>query len=366
MNKIVVIGGHLTPALALVEELEGDQKFQIIFFGRKHATQGTKNLSAEYKIVSSKKIKFYALSAGRLQRKFTRYTVSSLILLPFGFLQSIVYLIMVRPKLVVSFGGYLSTPVVFAAWLLGIDSITHEQTSVPGLANRINSLFVKKVFLTWPGSQEYFAKDKAEVIGNLVRKSLQDAKKLDPKVKSFLDKSDKLILVTGGNQGSHFLNQLITKSVPSLKNYQVLHELGTANWGSDHQMAQKAKSPNYLAVEYLNGQDHGQVLKKASIVVSRSGANTIWEIAYFAKVAILVPLSVSSGNEQLKNAKILETAGSAIIHHQEGFNQGELLKSVERIFKDYPVFQTKAQSFSKNLSHNATHKLAIYIKNQLV
>lgn len=365
MKKIVICGGHLTPALALIEELENQKGLEIVFFGRKKTTARSKNPSLEYEVAKKHQIKFYNLAAGKLQRKFTRYTLSWLFKIPLGFIQSFIYLLLERPNLVVSFGGYLSTPVVFCAWLLGVDSITHEQASVPGLATRANSLFVKKIFLSWPQTQKYFNGDKTVVIGNLVRQSLGQKQKIDAKIANLLKKPQKLILITGGNLGSHFLNQLIFQEQVNLKNYLVVHQLGTTNFGGDHQKAQSIKSPNYLAMPYLEGANHGAVLKRADLVVCRAGANTIWELAAFAKPAIIVPLSFSSGSEQIKNAQILAGAGSVIVLRQQELNPEKLISAISKIFQNYPQYKNKAVVFQKTLPTGASKKLAAYILETL-
>src|SRR3990167_10163673 len=196
MKKIVVCGGHLTPALALIEKFENDKNYKILFFGRKYATEGSKSLSAEYRVITQKGIHFWVIESCRLQRKFTRFTISSLLKIPLGFLESFIFLLFVRPSLIVSFGSYLSVPIVFSGWLLGIDTIAHEQSIVPGLATKINSIFAKKLFLSWPQTLSYFQKEKCQVIGNLVRKSLFKTNAKSRAVKQFLNKSKKLILIT--------------------------------------------------------------------------------------------------------------------------------------------------------------------------
>ena len=138
MKKILILGGHLTPALALIESLK-EQKVEIIFLGRKKVTEGKKPPSAEYQQVGNLNVKFQNIVTGRIQRHLTLYTVPSLFKIPIGFIQTFLTLLYFRPSIVVSFGGSLSFPAVFAAWLLGIGSITHEQSAIPGISNRINS-----------------------------------------------------------------------------------------------------------------------------------------------------------------------------------------------------------------------------------
>ncbi len=160
MKKIVICGGHLSPALALIGQLQKEKDLEIIFFGRKFATEGSANTSAEFKEINSQNLKFVNITAGRLSRKLTIPALISYLKIPLGFIQSFFNLLILRPKLIVSFGGYISPPVVFCGWLLGIDSICHEQPVVPGLANKINSLFVRKIFVSWPDTAKYFPENK--------------------------------------------------------------------------------------------------------------------------------------------------------------------------------------------------------------
>lgn len=361
MKKIVICGGHLTPALALLGELEKRRDLKIFFFGRKFATEGSPNLSAEYRSILPRNIHFINITTGRWQRKFTKYTLTSLVKIPIGFLESLFYLLATRPNLIISFGGYLSVPVVFTGWLLGIDSIGHEQSIVPGLATKINSLFAKKVFLTWPKTGHYFD-DKGEVIGNLTRKAIFQKRTRHKKIQDFLDKKGKLIFITGGNQGSHFLNTKITSLLPKLKNYLIFHQVGTANFEKDQDLAKQIKRDNYFALTWLDSSDFGAVANRADLVISRSGANTVWDLANLAKVAILVPLSGSAAGEQLQNAQILQKAGSAIVLHQENTTEGNLLATIEKFFKDGASYQKKAKEFAKTLPSQAVAKIIRFLQ----
>lgn len=361
LKKIVICGGHLTPALAIIDELKTHKDVQLFFFGRKYATEGSKSLSVEFRIITQRGIKFYNIYTGRLQRKFTRFTIPSLFKIPIGFIQSFVFLILARPSLIVSFGGYLSTPVVFAGWLLGIRSITHEQALVAGLANRINSLFVEKIFLAWPAAQKHFDEKKSQVIGNPVRNSIFLQKANSAQIKNFLKKSSKLIYVTGGSLGSHFLNQLMFKSINNLRDFAILHQVGSTNFKNDLATAKKIKMVNYLAVDYVGDLDIGAVLNKASLVVSRAGANTIWELAILSKPAILIPLPIAAGGEQEANAAVLEKAGAAQVINQDDLNPVRLKKAIVEIAKNYQNCKNAAIAFSKTLPRDASKKLAGYI-----
>lgn len=359
--RIVLCGGHLTPALALLEGFQAKKDLEIFFFGRKHSTEGNKNLSAEYRQLGSKKLKFVEITAGRFQRKFTKYTIPSLAKIPIGFIQSFVQLLIIRPKVVVAFGGYLSLPVVFCAWLLGIDSIIHEQSSYPGLANRINAIFAKKIFLTWPQTQQYFPKNKSEVTGNLTSSSITSTHAKDKNLDKFLQKSTNIIFVTGGNQGSHFLNVLTRDLALRLKVFSILHQVGTANYKSDMEKSKRIKSANYMAVDYLDSENIGAAYNNAQLVIARSGANTVWDLAQLAKVAILIPLPISASDEQAKNAQILETAGSALVIPQKEATVDKIEEAIDKISKNLNSHKVKSENFKKTLPRGASAKVAEYI-----
>ena len=360
MRKIVICGGHLTPALATIEQLQKKGNCQIIFFGRKFPMEGNINLSAEYRIISAKGIKFVAITTGRLQRKFTKYTIWSLFKIPVGFLEAIYNLLVIRPSIVVSFGGYISTPIVVCAWLLGIDSVVHEQAAVGGLANRINSLFAKKIFLTWRQSQKYFSR-KSEVIGNPTRSSLTKTRAHDPKIANFLKKSKNLIFVTGGNQGSHFLNSLTFELLPRLVEFSILHQVGTANFKGDLDRAKAISNPNYLCTDYLDNENIGAVYNQAKFVIARAGANTVWDIAMLAKVAILIPLPISASGEQAQNAQILADAGSALVLDQKEATPPRVTRTIEDLLKNFSQHQKSAQKFNKTLPKDSAAIIAKYI-----
>lgn len=365
MKKIIVCGGHLTPALSLIEELKGEENLQIIFFGRKYATEGSKSESAEFKIITGLKIPFYNIKGGRLQRRFTRFTLTSLLKIPIGFAQSLYYLMTLRPHFIVSFGGYLSVPPVICGWLIGIPTIAHEQAVVPGLATKINSLFVDKIFLTWPQSQKYFDTKKIEVIGNLFQKSIFNKKPKSKIIAAFLKKAQNLMVIMGGNQGSHVLNILTFDLVKKVKGFQFLHQVGSTNWEGDLDKAKKIKLKNYLALEYIGSQDLGGVLEKAKIVISRSGANTVWDLALLKKSAIFVPIPTSSGGEQIENAKILEKVGQAIIVNQNELSTHRIIDAKNKLNSLNRSHGRQISEFSKSLPQTAGIKMAKYITGEI-
>src|SRR5687768_5813930 len=113
--KIALTGAHFTPAHAVIEELKTYEDVEIIYLGRNHTMEGDKTPSAESKILPSLGITFIPLTAGRVQRQFSRYTIPALLKIPLGFIQALYFIAKEHPDVVLSFAGYVAVPVVLAA-----------------------------------------------------------------------------------------------------------------------------------------------------------------------------------------------------------------------------------------------------------
>lgn len=322
--KVMFIGGHLTPALALVQEFKAYQINNLFWVGTKHSQTNSTNLSAEYIEVEKLKIPFYEFKTGKLWRKWTIKTfhlgVLQLLLIPWGFVKAFFLLLKVRPKLVVGFGGYLQLPLILWARILGIYSIIHEQTSVIGTANRYAGKFANRVFLSWPETINLFEKDKVLLVGNLIRRGFFDNQKV---INNIFNNSKPIILVTGGNQGANTINKRLFAFLPSiLSNVNIIHQVGNSSITKDFENAQSIfnnlsedlkGSYKFFADDFENFDDY---MRMANIIVSRSGANTVTEILALGKLAVLIPIPWSSQMEQQKNAEIVEKTGLGYILKQ--------------------------------------------------
>lgn len=143
--KLLITGGHLAPALALIEEIKKIKKeVDIIFVGRKYPTDQERTLSLEYKEISKKNLTFISLEAGRLTRVMSVSSLIGILKIPIGFLQAFFIINKYRPNYIMSFGGYLALPIVFWGYIFRIPVFTHEQTIKPGLANKFIGFFFKK------------------------------------------------------------------------------------------------------------------------------------------------------------------------------------------------------------------------------
>jgi len=338
-RKIAITGGHST-GLALIEEIRKQHPdWQIYYFGRKYALEGRKAPSFDAQVVSQIKfIKFISLTTGRLQRRFSFSALLSLLKIPYGFCQTLYWLIKIRPDLILSFGGYVSVPVVVVGWLLGIPSITHEQTQTIGLATKINSLFSKKVALAFPQLVSKFSSSKAVYTGMPLRDCLHN--KTRPESLINLDRRLKatkkpLLYIATGKTGSQKINDLIKKLVPILtQKYVILHQVGELDFAKYQSLINK----NYWPKAFLPSQEQGWALNKADLLVSRAGANITFEILFLKKAAIFIPLPFSSQEEQKKNAAWFVSLGGGKMLEQKGLSPKKLLTTIRQVLKDKEIY----------------------------
>ena len=319
VTKICITGGHLTPAKAVIDEIQDQYPlWNIVFIGRSTEFEGSNIPSKEKELMSSLGIPFVGITAGRLQRAFSMYTVTSLAKFPVGIVQSLLFCMREKPDMIVSFGGYVALPVVLAAWIFGIPVLTHEQTRVSGLANRIIGVFAKKICITYPDTNHLFPLEKTVVTGLPIRKELFDDR-FTPEWKVNLKKYP-LIYLTGGTTGSVSLNALLFPIIERLvQHYTVVHQTGAMSAipaKRVYDLLPESGKSRYIARDYVGERYVGWLLRNASLVVGRSGANTVTELALFRKKALLIPLPWSGGGEQLQNAKWLEKAGLATVIEQ--------------------------------------------------
>lgn len=233
--NIIICGGHLSPALAIIEKLKSINIFSysLFYFGRKSALEGDDSLSLEYITAAKLAIPFYCLISGRLQRSISSYSLTSLLKIPVGFIQSLYYVYKLKPDIVISFGGYVALPVCIAAYIKGVPILTHEQTHVLGLSNRIIARFAEVVCLSWEHTAKVPPGTKTIYTGLPIRKAIKSV--TNKKFISIGNSKLPLIYITGGSLGSRSINQVVQQILPTLlKRFRIFHQTGTANNNADY------------------------------------------------------------------------------------------------------------------------------------
>lgn len=349
--KIVIIGGHLTPALSVIEELPTVAK--VIYIGRKYALEGDSAVSFEYQEVTKLKIPFKDIKTGRLQRSFTKYTIPSLFKIPLGFLQAALILKRFKPDVVVGFGGYVSLPVVLAAYIFKIPVVIHEQTLEAGAANLFAAKYSEKICISHPSSKKFFPGEKTILTGDPIRKTITTPGKIIN-----FDLPKPIIYITGGSLGSHFINNLIMNCLPQLlEKYSVIHQTGGARKFSDFEKLSilkeglnKGKKEKYIISKFFSDGQIGTILSISDLVIGRAGINTVTELAALNKPSLLIPLPNTQKDEQKKNALYLKRIGLGEILDEKGLGVKEFLGRIEKMIKNIEKYRVKEEEtfYSKN------------------
>ncbi|HXK52902.1 MAG TPA: glycosyltransferase, partial [bacterium] len=227
--KIVLIGGHHSSAIPVIKELQkSDSSLELVWFGHRNSTRSNKRESLEHKEITALGLKFYSLRAGKFYRT---YNPISLLMIPLGFVHALLLLIKERPDAILTFGGYLSVPVVTVGWFLRIPSVLHEQTVVVGYANKFSSFFAKRVLLSWPDSIKFFNKKKVQVVGIPIRSEIFEASSA-----SFIcEPSLPVMYITAGKSGSNKINLLINSILEHLLDeVNIIHQCGDHSQFNDY------------------------------------------------------------------------------------------------------------------------------------
>lgn len=353
--KIAFTGGHHNSALVIAKALQ-KEGYPIIWIGHKFNSRHDKSLSAEYQEITRSGLRFVELKTGKFYHKFNPF---EWLKIGFGFFQSFIYLLKHRPKLIFSSGGYISVPVVIVGWILGIPSITHEQTVVSGWANKAISPFVKKILLTHASSIKNYPKNKSVVVGLPLRKEILNSKytkKFDPK----------LIYISCGKQGSHIINKALFPIIPKLvEKYTVVHQTGASTLTKDSDKARRLKEKlgnkksRYIFAPYFFAEDSSTYIRSASLIVGRSGAHSVYELMVLGKKAVLIPIPWVSHDEQFLNAELSRKQIGSTIIEEKNLTPESLYQAITELIKK-PVVKS-----TEKLVTNASEKI-IQIVHELL
>jgi len=352
MDRIVITGGHHSSALPVIKELSNRfPKLEILWFGHKYSLAGSKNPSLEYQEITGLGIPFTELKAGKF---YKTYNPIRILKIPFGFFQSFYMLKKLRPDVVLSFGGYLAVPIVVAAWILRIPSVSHEQTVITGYANRAISLFANKILYTWPQSLKYLPKHKSVMTGLPLREEIFSSRKKD-----FVIQNRKpTIFITAGKSGSHIINTAVKKILEDLlKIANVIHQTGDHSKYEDfnklkeeyEKFKTKVEGTYYLR-KFIYADTIGDAFNAADLIIARAGAHTCYEIMHLGKPGILVPIPWSSHNEQNKNAQVVKDLGLVeVVPEDKIKDEKYLLEVIREVLENREQYHYK-KPFEKNLN----------------
>lgn len=355
-------GGHISPAIAVVQELRQRRPLDILWIGSgsRFERDAATSLGAGYR----------AIQTGKLRRYLSFQTPIDAVRIPAGIAQAWRVLGRWKPDVVLATGGFVSVPTVVAARLRGIPTLTHEQTAHIGLATKINARFADVVALSFERSRSLVTAPRGRVVvtGNPVRPAVLGGSR-ESALRRFDLRGDlPLLYVTGGVQGARALNQVVSEALPQLLGYvETIHQCGPESVHDDLQrLRQRADSlsephrSRYRVVATV-GDELGDIYAAASLVVGRAGAGTVNELGALGIPSILVPLP--GAEEQRQNALQLADAGGAIVVSQDDLTPGRLVDEVRALVEHPSRLREMASAVHGRIPADATASLADEIES---
>jgi len=353
------------PTLSVVRQLEEklEGKVRILYLGSRG--------SLDQSLVRAAGLPFRGIFSGKLRRYWASdfgaflLNVVDIFKVLLGVIQAFFIILFFRPDVIFSKGGFVSIPVVISGWLLRIPMIAHESDSILGLANRIALKFIAKLAVGFEiGNYPQLPLKKLIFTGNPLRDdlaSLGHFSKLAIKKEMGFSKDLPVVLIIGGSQGAKRINELVMEILARLLPYcNLLHITGKAGYKETEEAASKISPKfrkNYKFFDFVGG-DYGKFLSVADLVVSRAGANSITELAWAGKPAILIPLSSSAGEHQTKNARVLEQSGAAVVLDEKKIKSADLTRAILELLADEKKCHILSERIKRFFEPEAASKIA--------
>ncbi len=330
-------GGHFYPIIAVAEAINTEVRERKLLEPQLYYAAPD---PYDREMLVAQNINFVATSAGNMRGSSSLLNFVGYIKTGWGVTKSIIRIFFLYPDVVFGTGGYASFPSLLAAKLFKIPVVIYATDADPSRVNKWAGKFAAKIAISYPESAEYFPKDKVALTGNPVRKSL-----LIPAREGayeFLKMRHDLpvILVIGGSQGAQAINEVILSALPQLVGkYQVVHQTGEANFAdvsgrAKVVLAENINAANYKPFDYLNDLALRMSAGVASLVISRAGSGSIFEIATWGIPSILIPIPEPISHDQGKNAFAYARSGACVVIEQNNLTSGLLLSEIGRILEN--------------------------------
>ncbi|MBE6064870.1 undecaprenyldiphospho-muramoylpentapeptide beta-N-acetylglucosaminyltransferase [Clostridium cochlearium] len=343
-KKIILTGGgtagHVTPNISLIPKLK-KLGYEIGYIGTKDGI--------EKSLIEKEGIKYYGISSGKLRRYFDLKNFTDPFKVLKGIMEARKIIKKEKPNVVFSKGGFVAVPVVIGAYLNRVPVISHESDMTPGLANKISTPYCNKVCVTFPETLKHIKGDKGVLTGTPIREELfLGDKEKGKKICGFKDNKP-IVLLIGGSLGSKVLNNLIRENIEELlKKFNIIHICGKGNI----EKTLKNKE-GYSQFEYVK-EELPHLMKASSIVISRAGANAIFELLALAKPNLLIPLSKkASRGDQILNARSFEKNGYSLVLEEEEITNEIFLKKLNYLYENREKYinNMKKSSFKNGIDN---------------
>ncbi len=353
MRKIVLTGGgtsgHVTPNIALLPGLKREG-FDIHYIGSRNGM--------EKELIQKEGIPYYGISAGKLRRYFDAKNITDIFKVAGGLLQAHSILGRLKPSAVFSKGGFVSCPVVWAAWLRRIPVIIHESDITPGLTNKLSIPFAKAICYTFPETESHVSGRNSIRTGMPIREGLAEGDRSKGRSICSFNNAKPVIMIIGGSLGSERINSVVRNILDMLlKDFNVCHLCGKGNINEEF-----INKQGYKQFEYVN-EEQPHIYAAADLVVSRAGATTLFELLALRKPGLLIPLSkAASRGDQILNAASFEKLGYSSVLSEDMLSDESMLKAI------YDLWNNKGRywaAMDKNANESGTSAVIRIIKENM-
>jgi UDP-N-acetylglucosamine--N-acetylmuramyl-(pentapeptide) pyrophosphoryl-undecaprenol N-acetylglucosamine transferase len=330
-------GGHVFPALALADEVRRLPGSEVLFVGSRGGL--------EERLVPARGYAIELLQVGKLRGAGIIARARTLAALPLSVVAALRLLRRFAPNVVVGVGGYASGPVALAATALRLPIVLLEQNAIPGTTNRVLARLADAVVVAFRRAARDLPRDRTLLLGNPIRAEVLAAVAARS---ARGPRATPTLLVLGGSQGAHALNELACAAAPALMGrvpgLTLIHQTGAADAAS---IAQRYAEAQITAQVSAFIDEIGPLLAQADLVLSRAGATTLAELAVAGVPAVLVPYPFAADDHQAENAAELVDAGGAVMFRQEDLNPERLATLLGDLLADAPRRQQMAQAMSR-------------------
>jgi len=316
-------GGHIYPAVAVAKEFAARHPdAEILFVG---STRGMEN-----QIVPTEGFKLVTLDLTYLPRYPSFEQVKTAFRAAKAIVQAVGLLKRFAPDVVMGTGGYAAGPLMFAAALMGYPTIIHEQNAFPSLTNRLLARFVDRIAVSHESVYAHFPRQKVHVTGNPLRPAILIADRSEARRSLGIHCKQKVLLVVGGSGGALRLNQTVCDAYGELLSLGVhlIHVTGKKYYSEVSVRASVFGGKPLDVLDYATNMP--ELLAAADLVISRSGSFTA-ELAALGKPSILIPSPIAANDHQLFNARVVESAGGAVVITEDSLSSQALTDAVRRL-----------------------------------
>lgn len=338
--KIIMTGGgtagHVTPNLALIPKLK-KEGFEIKYIGS--------NDGIEKEIITKNNIPFFGISCGKLRRYFDVKNFTDPFKIIKGIAQALVIISKEKPDVIFSKGGFVAVPVVIAASIKNIPVVAHESDITPGLANKLSAPFCNKLCVTFRESLNFVKGNKGVLTGSPIRKEIFEGDKNRGKRICEFTNDKEILFIMGGSLGSKIINDEIRKNLDILlKTFNIIHICGQGNIDENLKIVNGYKQFEYVSEELPD------LMNAADYIISRAGANSIFEFLALKKPTLLIPLSKkASRGDQILNSKSFKKEGYALMLEEDEITDDTLYnKILELKEKKEELIANMTKSQAKN------------------